>query len=454
MDKAHLEDKVHSEALGLPNKGPDDHIENPGCSLQLEAKKKLEELTEVNQRVEQPDPKTLERCPLAQGSLQAEGISVFHKTPTFAVSTSRAKEIPIIKYTSYGNNFVILDETQKPILTESEKSRFAYQATNINYGIGSDNFLIMQSCRPEILKGINNVRHYWEDLPDAMSADYIFRMFEPDGEEAFSCGNGLMSIAAYLFKQYGAESARIMTEIPTPRPRVVSIGTDLEEQTNWANMGYPRKIPDEIAHPSLKKSIHNDIDLVENITIDNFRKTDGMRFFTNESSLSASGYLVYTGEPHFVIFADSGFSLKDLGNHCFVSYSKKNPFIKYAEKRTSFSSDFVDFIGNYFAREYVDLFPAGININFVRIIDESKTLEYRCFERGINHETLACGTGALASAYVAKELEMVKTNQISVWPHRCRWDDPDAEIRIEECESGWLIYGNPRMLFEGTFLWG
>ena len=53
------------------------------------------------------------------------------------------RRIPIYKYTSYGNNFVIVDETQGTILTESEKSRFAYPATNANFGVGADNFLVI-----------------------------------------------------------------------------------------------------------------------------------------------------------------------------------------------------------------------------------------------------------------------------------------------------------------------
>ena len=69
------------------------------------------------------------------------------------------KSVPIAKYTSYGNNFVILDETQKSVLTESEKTRFAYQATNINFGVGSDNFLVIQPFRPDILEEINNARN-------------------------------------------------------------------------------------------------------------------------------------------------------------------------------------------------------------------------------------------------------------------------------------------------------
>jgi len=363
------------------------------------------------------------------------------------------KRIPIIKYTVYGNNFVIIDEIQTPSLTESEKTKFAYQATNINFGIGSDNFLVIQPCTPAILKEINNSRNYWTNIPDPRNADYIFRMFESDGTEAYSCGNGLMSIANYLFHQYDAISARILTEIPTPTPKVVSIGTDPDEKSNWAKMVQPRRMPKEMADPSIRQYISGEVDLVANIPIDKIRQTDAMQFFANEGSLTVSGYLVFTGEPHFVIFADTGFSTTEIANRLFPSLSKKNKFSNYPEKRTSTGTAFVDFVGKYFAREYSNYFPVGINLNFARSVDDSKILEHRCFERGINHETLACGTGALAVAFVAKELNMVTTNKVVVWPHRCRWDAPNAEIKVEECSDGWLLKGKPCMLFEGTFTW-
>ena len=91
------------------------------------------------------------------------------------------KLVPFSKLTSFGNNFVIVDETHGNILSEIEKSDFAYQATNINFGVGSDNFLIVQSCTPETMREINRARGYWDTHPDSESADFIFRMFEPDG---------------------------------------------------------------------------------------------------------------------------------------------------------------------------------------------------------------------------------------------------------------------------------
>ena len=93
-------------------------------------------------------------------------------------------KIVFTKYTSYGNNFVLVDESKGQVLSESEKSDFSYQATNTCFGIGSDNLIVIQPCRPETLASINRSSHYWDDIPDSTSADFIFRMFEPSGEEA------------------------------------------------------------------------------------------------------------------------------------------------------------------------------------------------------------------------------------------------------------------------------
>ncbi|MCK9626400.1 MAG: diaminopimelate epimerase [Bacteroidales bacterium] len=78
----------------------------------------------------------------------------------------------------------------------------------------------------------------------------------------------------------------------------------------------------------------------------------------------SEGYFLDTGSDHFVVFVD------DVTNYDVDTEGKK---WRWAER-----------------------FPKGTNVNFVQI--EPKRLSVRTYERGVEAETYACGTGVTASS--------------------------------------------------------
>jgi diaminopimelate epimerase len=109
----------------------------------------------------------------------------------------------------------------------------------------------------------------------------------------------------------------------------------------------------------------------------------------------------------------------------------------------------VHHIGSRINRSFATEFPFGINVDFMRIRKSGKTIEYRCYERGINHETLACGTGAVAVTAVSCSLGFCGNDEIIVWPYRCRWQYPDSEFTVKRLKTGWYVHGTPRRLYQG-----
>ena len=57
--------------------------------------------------------------------------------------------------------------------------------------------------------------------------------------------------------------------------------------------------------------------------------------------------------------------------------------------------------------------PAGTNADFVQVLDHNR-IRVRTYERGVEDETLACGTGAVASAIISAHLGKVARTPVLV----------------------------------------
>lgn len=131
---------------------------------------------------------------------------------------------------------------------------------------------------------------------------------------------------------------------------------------------------------------------------------------------TTSDFILDTGSPHFVRFVDQieVIDIVDFGN-----------FIRYSDE---FKQD-------------------GINVNAVEIISENH-LKMLTYERGVEDETLSCGTGvtAVALAYLMKENSSSKEVFVKT-------KGGDLSIRADRKNVGfeniWLI-GPATKVFQGT----
>ncbi len=96
-----------------------------------------------------------------------------------------------------------------------------------------------------------------------------------------------------------------------------------------------------------------------------------------EMSETPDGILTNTGVPHLVVFSE------DNENTDMISFGRA---LRYSERYA----------------------PEGVNVNLVSVRDG--TLMVRTYERGVEDETLSCGTGVTASAIAAARSRKIVTS--------------------------------------------
>ena len=181
-------------------------------------------------------------------------------------------------------------------------------------------------------------------------ADIKMLFYNADGTQAPMCGNGIRCFSKYIY-----ENELVKVESFT----VETLGGIMK----------PQVIIEDNKIKSVKVNLGNPVFSSKDIPID----TDDENFIdkklkVEEKNLNISGLVI--GTIHTVIFVDdfNELNIEQLGR----------------------------------AVENHKVFPLKTNVNFVKIIDK-KNIEVTTWERGVGI-TLACGTGAAASAVVSSML--------------------------------------------------
>ncbi|MBN1634707.1 MAG: diaminopimelate epimerase [Ignavibacteria bacterium] len=187
-------------------------------------------------------------------------------------------------------------------------------------------------------------------LEESDIADFKMNYYNRDGSGNALCGNGLRCTAQFINDNKISEKNDITIEA------VTKIYPAKLQGNNIVTIGfYP---PDKIKL-KFKLKVH----------------------FTEWWQLINCSY-IDVGSPHAVIFTD------DI----------EKPVVK------NISDIPIDEWGKNI-RMHKDFAPEGVNAQFVQILsNENSEIAIRSFERGVEGETLACGTGAISSAIVSYAL--------------------------------------------------
>ena len=97
-------------------------------------------------------------------------------------------------------------------------------------------------------------------------------------------------------------------------------------------------------------------------------------------------------------------------------------------------------------RHKTAIFPEGTNVNFIEITSP-ESLSIRTFERGVEDETLACGTGTVAAAIMSHQLGKISSTTVEV---KVKSGDT-LQVQFNENMDEVFLTGPAKIIYEGSF---
>ncbi len=97
-------------------------------------------------------------------------------------------------------------------------------------------------------------------------------------------------------------------------------------------------------------------------------------------------------------------------------------------------------------RHRTDIFPEGTNVNFIEITAPD-SLSIRTFERGVEDETLACGTGSVAAALMSHRLGKTSCTTL----HVSVKSGDILDVQFNEAMDEVFLTGPAKIVYKGSF---
>lgn len=140
------------------------------------------------------------------------------------------------------------------------------------------------------------------------------------------------------------------------------------------------------------------------------------------------------------------------GNKVFVTHTGTEHIVKTVEQQDLDNEKKLITSGRQM--RYHDAFaPTGTNVNFICGIDDSR-LKLQTYERGVENLTLACGTGAIASALIWHHLQHTNSGNYS-YSVETKGGTLTVHFSFDSTSKSYhniKLEGPAHFVFKGTFL--
>jgi diaminopimelate epimerase len=274
--------------------------------------------------------------------------------------------IKFTKMHGLGNDFMVIDGINQDInLNKSDILKLSNRST----GIGFDQCLLIEASH-------------------SSGVDFIYRIFNADGQEVGQCGNGARCLARFAY-HYGLTKKKELIVATKTTQMKLTINMD---ETVSVDMGIPKSNPTAIPFLAAQQSTLYELPIKEEQTV--------------------AIHIVNVGNPHAVLVVDhlKSAPVHELGQHISVHSS----------------------------------FPEQTNVGFMRIVD-SQHIQLRVYERGCG-ETNACGSGAVAAAAVGRlYYNLAERVTVSLL-------GGDLTVEWPDKNQGITLTGSATFIYEGILL--